>query len=708
MTCYHILAGGLTCVLISVSAKAQTAAPEALPAVIVTPTPSIARAGALRDEIIKTESIGAKEIGQSGATNLTELMVSRPGIDVQLECSVCNSRNITLNNLPGRFTTMMVDGVPIFSSVSNAYGLDMIGLNGLERVDISRGAGTSLVAPESLAGTVNLVTRRPGTDGFELDLGRGSYGMQRQSIYGTQLMSGGALMLTATLQQQDSADAVGSGISQYSGYDRQQWGAGIFLDNVAGFKLKARFDHLEEKRMGGPLGHDYDAVRADRDGNPFDFSKGPNASPDSSRWIDPSSGNLLAPYADGRFGLAQIIFTRRDQLVATAEQHVGDGKLRLAAGCAGHNQDSWYGSDADYFGKQKQYYLETSFQRVVNATVLTGGVSYRHEDLHSRSFSPNTLPLPQANIDSDAYVYRTPGVFVQAYRTFLDENLEVNASLRHDWNNVYGTITTPRLNLLWHHSDETASRLSVGTGYRMPTSFFELEHAVLQASAVDRTQARAETSENLSYAWNYSADRLSATVSANHTRISNLALFVADPNNDSVLLLQPAPSAYTVNNIDIVGTWQATPQDALTLGLERYQYNFNAADFQGSLFARPESRLMLALDHTSGPWNLNLKATYTGPQQLAKFNDYANNPRYDLNGSPKPDWSPSFWFLDVHANYQWSRSVSAYLGINNLFDYQQANRDSFLWLDATGALDVSHIWGPNLGRSVAAGVKISF
>jgi outer membrane receptor for ferrienterochelin and colicins len=299
-------------------------------------------------------------------------------------------------------------------------------------------------------------------------------------------------------------------------------------------------------------------------------------------------------------------------------------------------------------------------------------------------------------------------MFVQAYRTFFDDKLEANASLRYDQNNVYGAIPTPRLNLLWHHSDEVSSRLSVGTGYRLPTSFFELEHAVLQASAVDRSQAKAETSENVSYAWSYAGDRVTTTVSANHTRINNLALFVADPNNATGMLLQPAASAYTVNNLDFVGTWQVSAKDALTLGLEHYQYDFNAADFQGSLFVRPEHRLMLALDHTDGPWSLNLKATYTGPQNLAKFFDYANNPRFDLNGNPKSDWSPAFWVVDLHVNYWVNKSVSAYLGINNALDYKQASTDSFLWVNSAGALNSSHIWGPNLGRSVSWGVKIGF
>jgi outer membrane receptor for ferrienterochelin and colicins len=681
-----------------------------LPAVVVSGRPSATQQGALSDDIVKTETINAREIEKSGATNLTQLMANRPGIDVQVECSVCNVRNITLNNLPGRFTTLMLDGVPIFSSVSNAYGLDMIGLNGLERVDISRGAGTSLIAPESLGGTVNLVTKRPTQDEGELDLGGGNFGYRRGAAYAAKAFGGGAVSFTGTLQKQDSVDGIGTGISQFTGYDRKLFGVGLFLDDVGGFKIKSRFDHIDEKRMGGPLGNDYDAVRASTSGNPFDFSRGPHASPVANGWIDPSDGSVVGPYDDGRFGLAQIIFTKRDQFAGTAERSFGDTKLRFAAGYAEHKQDSWYGGDADYFGKQKQYYLESSLQMPVGSARVTAGVNYRYEDLHSLSVSEDssspTFGVPRT--DADAYVYRTPGLFLQGYQTFFGDKLEVNASLRYDRNNVYGGITTPRLNLLWHHTDDISSRFAVGQGFRLPTSFFELEHAILSAPAVDRSKAKAEKSDNLSYALNYADDRLAVTASINHTRIKNLALFVDDSANSGNFLLVPAASAYTIDNVDLVGTWQMTPRDALTAGFERYRYRFNASDFQGSLFARPDYRVTLAFDHDAGPWDFNARATYTGPQNLAKFYDYADSPRFNLDGTPKPDKSPGFWVMDLRTSYQWNKRVQTYLGINNVFDYQQAKKDSFLWLDADGALDVTHIWGPNIGRTVVAGMKMSF
>jgi len=689
---------------------AQTAPNAVLSTIEVTGHPDATQQGALREDIVKTETINAQEIEKSGATNLTELMAHRPGIDVQVECSVCNVRNITLNNLPGRFTTLLLDGVPIFSSVSNAYGLDMIGLNGLERVDISRGAGTSLIAPDSLAGTVNLITKRPTRDAAELDLSGGDYGFRRGAGYAAKTFDGGAITFNGTLQDHDSVDGIGYGISQYTGYHRELAGLGLFLDDVGGFKIKARLDHIDEKRMGGPLGDDYDAVRADTSGNPFNFSVGPHGSPDPNTWVNPSDGTLVDPYNDGRFGLAQIIFTKRDQFVGTAERQFGDTKLRFALGYAEHHQDSWYGGDADYFGNQKQYYLETSAQLPVGSTLVTAGLAYRYEDLHSRSTSedPSTPTFGIERIDADTYTYRTPGVFVQAYQSFFDKRLEANASLRYDSNNVFGSIVTPRLNLLWHHSDNLSSRFAVGTGSRMPTSFFELEHAILSAPAVDRSGAKIEKSDNLSYALNYADDRLAVTASVNHTRIKNLALFIDDTANSGNFLLLPAPSDYTVNNADVVGTWQVTPSDAFTAGYERYWYRFNATDFQGSLFSRPDYRVNLALDHEAGPWDMNIHATYTGPQDLAKFYDYVDTPRYNLDGTPKPDESPTFWVVDFRTSYQWTKWFQTYLGVNNVFDYEQAKKDSFLWLDKDGALDVTHIWGPNIGRTWVAGVKLTY
>ena len=178
----------LTCValaasaLLPVAAYAQTvvvptsSATPTLKEVRVESNQGVMRKGALRDELVKTESISERAIEKSGATNINEAIDKNPGISVQTECSICNVRNVLLNNLPGRYTTLLIDGIPIYSSVSSAYGLDSVSVYGLERIDIARGAGASLIAPEALSGTVNIVTKRPTQDEARLRFQGGSFG----------------------------------------------------------------------------------------------------------------------------------------------------------------------------------------------------------------------------------------------------------------------------------------------------------------------------------------------------------------------------------------------------------------------------------------------------------------------------------------------------------------------------------------------------
>ena len=684
----------------------EAASPSSVSEVTVTGVRAT-QPGALRGEVVATESVNSLEMTKIGATSLIDALSHLPGIDIQVECSVCNVRSITLDNLPGRFTTLTLDGMPIYSPVSNAYGLDMMDVNGLARIDISRGAATSLTTPESLAGTINMVTKVPTQDAAEIDLDGGNFGYSREALYGAKVFDWGAISGDFTHQAHDSVDAIGYGISQFTGYDRYHAGLSLDLNDFGGFAIKTRFDYIHEDRGGGPLGNDYPAILASTTGNPFNWSAGPNGSPYRDTWIEPSTGlPVEPPYDGGAAGIAQIIFTQRIQFVGSAVRDLGDNTtLQLGLGYAHHAQQSWYGMDSDYFDNQNQLYLNADLKRTFGNAVITVGANYKFEQLASKSISttPGTPYDGIVRYNVDAYTYSTPGVYAQFYDTFFNKQLELNASIREDYNNVFGSVTTPRADLLWHHTDNLSSRFAIGTGYRLPTSFFEQDHGLLSANTVDRSLAKPERSQNLSYELNYANDRVAATLSLNHTTITDMALFVNNAENNFVL--EPAQHPFTVNDADLSGTWQATPSNAFTFGLEGYLYAFNAADaYNAALFSRPEYRVHLGYDHSAGPWDFNVRATFTGPQDLAKWYDYADNPIFNLNGTPKPDWSPTFWVVDMHTTYQVTPKVLLDFGINNLTDYQQAKHDSYLFQDPYGDLNVTYIWGPNIGRSFVFGV----
>jgi outer membrane receptor for ferrienterochelin and colicins len=210
-----------------------------------------ARPGSLRSDIVKTESVGAAEIARSNATNINEAVDNnRPGIAVQLECSICNVRNALLNNLPGRFTTLLIDGVPIYSSVSPAYGLDSVSVWGVERIDVARGAGASLIAPEALSGTVMIVTARPRERELRGRPEPGGFGSRQADAYLGQPFEGGAFALGASYNRHHSVDGNGDRISEFSGFDRVMGNLALFLDDLGGLRVRTRLDLVSEQDHG--------------------------------------------------------------------------------------------------------------------------------------------------------------------------------------------------------------------------------------------------------------------------------------------------------------------------------------------------------------------------------------------------------------------------------------------------------------------------
>ena len=660
----------------------------------------------LRDEVVATESLTARDIEKTGATMLTEALDKKPGVAMQVECSICNVRNVVLNNLPGRYTTLMIDGIPIFSSVSTAYGLDSVNLGGIERIDIARGAGVSLIAPEALSGAVNIVTRRPTQDEFKFVQQVGQYGTANTNVFGAKAFTGGALTANYTHDRHKTIDADGNGVSEFTGFKRHMGGLGFFADDIGGFKVKGRIDIIDEKRMGGAMGYNYSGTKADGTGNPFNWSRGPHGSPDPRGWVtvdgNPGLGIAaggIVPYDDGLAGMSEVIFTDRTQLVMSGTKKLGVGTLRLALGYAKHKQDSFY-EKSIYKADQDQYYLEASTQQPLGETLVTAGFSYRYEDLKSKGTSVSFGP----NDGIDNYEYKTPGLFFQAYRALVDNRLELNGSVRFDKHNVFGMITSPRVNALWHHDAQLNSRFSLGKGYRAPTSFFEQDHGILDTGSIVREIDKPETSNNLSYTLSYAADRLSWAGGFHYNKVKNMAMLDVDGTLPGQTLFTSAENPVVVKGLDATLTYKLTPNLEGTIAGEKTSYRFDPGTLA---FARPEERVYLMLDYEKGPFDLMARATWTGRQDLKRFYDYAGEQRYNFDGTPKMDKSPSFWTVDLRGEYKINKQWSGFAGIDNVFDFKQADKESLMWVNGAGEYDVTHFWGPNRGRYIYAGVKFA-
>ncbi len=661
--------------------------------VVATNTSKAFKPGMLKDDLVKTEVINSETLQKSGFNNIVDAIRKNPGISDEVNCSVCGARGISLNQMPSQYTTVMIDGVPIYSSVSGVYGLDSIGINNIERVEVARGAGTSVIAPEALSGTVNIVTKKPVKDQFSTQLTYGSYNTKEFNLYSSKVVDGGAVSISAVDSSRDHIDEDNNLISEAPKYDRQNISAGFFIDDLLDFTIKGNISFATEERAGGASVSNISAIQDSNNGNPFNFANTKNGSNDSP---------AVAGYDEGLNGISEIIKTKRRQVVTTAEKDTNFGGLRFAFGLASHHQDSSY-SNQIYIADQMQYYTEAAARfDINNNNELTFGYNYLYQDLDSNGIIDDGNGN-RAQVDGvDNFRYVTNGIFTKLYNSSFDDKLETTLSVRGDYHNEFDAIFTPRANFLLHHNDSFDSRLSLGTGYRAPSSYFEYEHGLLSVNNIRRDIEEVEKSKNLSYSLNFQGDRLNTTVAYNYTNIENIAKIEIDDVNN-VALFNNSENEVTIQNIDLNASYLLTPRSTISLGGELNFFDFETGDLP---IARPKQRAFLGLDHKVND-NLNLYAqlNWTGKSDVEKF--YGE--RFNLNGTKKSDESEAFTTLDLRSDIKLSKYVGLSLGVNNLFDYVQTNDDSQLFLTDPGAggeIDVANIWGPVIGRYMYATLKI--
>lgn len=73
----------------------------------------------------------------------------------------CGAKRISINGLRGDHTSVLIDGIPLYSAVSSIYGFDAIPMQSVEEIEVRRGAGSALLNPEAIGGSINIVTVNP-------------------------------------------------------------------------------------------------------------------------------------------------------------------------------------------------------------------------------------------------------------------------------------------------------------------------------------------------------------------------------------------------------------------------------------------------------------------------------------------------------------------------------------------------------------------
>ncbi len=648
----------------------------------------------LQDAVEKTEIISKKELENTQAMTLSQALSQQAGANVQTGCSICGLKRVQLNGLSGDHTTILVDGIPFNSTVSSFYGSDAIAMAGVQDIQITRGAGASLVAPEAIGGVINIVPRRATKNGVEADFSMGTLGETNYSILGEALSDDKktALLVSASSSEQDQVDRDNNGISESPSMKNQNISLMLTHKFSPYDSIELHASHFTSDVKGGTM---QSTNAATAQGGTSDSFAG---------------GNVNNDFTGNPMMMLEAINTTRDEVYAKEHHIINDTmSLQTTLAYSEQKQDSLY-EGADYLNLDKTYFGDLKVDYALSEDhFLSYGTDVKVEQARSESYAFYTV----ASALKDDFDYGAYSLYGQDAWSINNAN-QLTIALRGvkittNWlaqtakgNEIDETLLVPRLLFRHDHTPSLVSRLSWGLGYRSPLSFFESEHGMLD-SGFNVAINDIEKSNGASYSLAYNHAGVSTTASASYTQVENLAYI----DNTT---LRNAAEKVSVAQGDIALDYLLNSSLSFSASYEYYKYDSNYKTLM--TLAPVEQRVRLSADYDKNGWDIFAQASWVGARELSQYGyegyDATNGLTPATVSSAKNQTAPSYVTVDLKISKAINKNFTLYAGAKNLFDFVQTDVQTPLFYDANGGFDSAYTWGPLRGRSVYAGVKAIF
>lgn len=658
----------------------------------------LVNSGKVKDSIIKTEVISHKKIERKQAKNLIQAIENEPGIQTLNGCSICGIKRVQINGLRGEYTTVMVDGIPMHSTVSSYYGFESLGTLGVASIEIARGSGAALSAPEAIGGVVNVVTQKAKENKTIIDVSGGNNDYQNLTLVSTAVGQEGKRRTTIAGQfaKQGQWDTDNNGVNEAAERDTRSVMAKYSQDVGPKTNIDIRVNTLKASIFGGPM-----------NGHTFATTNQPGGNVDQTSF---QGGDVREKFIGNPGQVAEIIDVARNEVALRVTQNVNENINVVATGSyAKATQDSWY-EGADYYNADETYYYDLKINSSLGDDHLVSiGSDLKQEEMRSKSF----VFFQQGGNNSDSFKYFSPGLYIQDVWAPNDK-FELSTALRFnkiqtDWvdqpgtNEINENILAPRFHLRYQHMAGLESRLAYGKGYRAPLTFFESEHGILE-DGFDISVDELETSDSITYALTHTGVRTTTTVGGSWTKVQDISYI--DTSAARPVLRNYSERDVEVTTLDSSMGIQVTPEFSVGLTYEKYLYQTLYKNL--SPVANIEQRSSLLLDFDKDRFDISTTINWVGARNLAP---YGYKDRFNITDgtnqtSRKKGHAPDFFTVDLQAVYKMTTDSSLTLGVRNLFDYTQS--ESPLYFNGAGEFDVNNIWGPLIGRQVYAGVKSVF
>ncbi|NIE97257.1 TonB-dependent receptor [Acinetobacter sp. Tr-809] len=132
----------------------------------------------LIDSPIRTEIISEDELKRTNAITLKDALENIPGILLR-EIHGKSGYEISLQGLSSDQVLILIDGLPLAASTSSTVDLDQYLIGGIEHIEVVKGAASAQYGSSAMGGVINIITKKV-QDGVSISgqIDIGSYGKQ--------------------------------------------------------------------------------------------------------------------------------------------------------------------------------------------------------------------------------------------------------------------------------------------------------------------------------------------------------------------------------------------------------------------------------------------------------------------------------------------------------------------------------------------------
>ena len=640
---------------------------------------------------VNVEVYATTHFKKNPTPNIYEALQNVNGVKPQLNCNVCNTGDIHINGLEGPYTMVLIDGMPIVSSLSTVYGLSGIPNSLVERIEIVKGPASSLYGSEAIGGLINIITKKPqNAPMVSADVFGTSWGEYNADL-GVKLNAGKkASVLTGInyFNFQNRVDKNKDNFTDMTLQNRisvfQKWNFQR-KDNRL-FSIAGRY--MYEDRWGGDL-----------------------------RWEKQFRGG------DSIYG--ESIYTKRWEIIGNYQLPTKE-KLMLSYSYNNHDQNSIYGK-IPYIADQKIGFTQLTWDKKLgrNDFIIGAALRYTYYDDNT----PGTATADTINQKNQPQKTFLPGIFVQN-EISISELHKLLLGFRYDYNSYHGNIYTPRLAYKWTVNEKNIIRLNAGTGFRVVNLFTE-EHAALTGARI--VEIKNELKPERSY--NANLNYIKKIYAKNGTFVAlDASVFYTYFNNRIVGDYETDPNKIIYDNLN--GYAQSR---GLTLNLDLAFNNGlkiigGVTLMENTLTENGITKQQILTEKVTGTWAVSYKIKkaklaidYTGnvygPMRLPLLNDL----------DPRKQYSPWWSIQNIQLTFSGLKNFEIYGGVKNLLNWTPfKEKDQFIiartndpfdkevQFDSNGqaianannpyglTFDPTYIYAPTQGIRVFLGLRYSF